>query len=528
MNEPFENSTHNGVKGDPLVRIRGLSKRFGATVAIDDVSIDFHAGEVHCLLGENGAGKSTVGKILAGLFPPDRGQILLNGKVTTIRSIAEARSHGIAMVFQELSLAPDLTARQNICLGTERRPVLGLIDTAQETKLCCDLCKKYSIDINIEERIGTLPVAQQQMVEILKALSRDASVLIFDEPTAMLGIHEKKALFEIIRQARREGKAIVFVTHHVDEVVELADRISLLKDGRLLETFPATDDVDPDFIIEKLSGSSRMQEIKRHVERGKPVLEVRGLEATGVPEQTLQVHEGEIVGLYGIVGCGREELVQALVGLRRPKAASALLNGEPFSAGDPAAARKKGVVYLPSGRAANAVFPSRSIRENFSISTLQNVARLGVVSGQREVATVKERLHQFATKFRHHDDSISSLSGGNQQKVILARTLEGGARLAILEDPTAGVDVETKRNIHGMLLKQSEKYGLATLLISSDLQETIAICDTIYIMYQGKIVSRVVAPVKADESKIISAVIGATSQDNLSNQEKSRPHEAQS
>lgn len=494
----------------PAVRVRGLSKRFGATVALSDVSVDFMAGEVHCLLGENGAGKSTVGKILAGLFPADQGEIRLNGRPASFRSIVEARTHGIAMVFQELSLAPHLTVLENIMLGTEGRSLIRLIASAQERDRCITVLRKYDISLDLNARVGDLPVAQQQLVEIFKALVRDASVLILDEPTAMLGIREKQSLFEIIRQARDEGKAILFVTHHVDEVVELADRVSLLKDGKLLETFPTNGKIDPDHIITKLAGDAVGHEKKRDIRRSTPVLQIRSLPMVDGSEGAITVHRGEIVGLYGIVGCGREDIAEALVGLRRPGPQPVLLEGKPYAARSPAEARERGVAYLPSGRSANLVLPTRSIRENLTISYLDKVSTGGVIALGKEITWTVDQLRRFATKYRHYDHSILSLSGGNQQKVMLARALASEARLVILEDPTAGVDIETKRQIHEILLERSARDGLSVLFVSGDLLETIAVCDTVYAMYQGKIVGRWVGPTRADESAIVKAILGGS------------------
>ncbi|MCO5149263.1 MULTISPECIES: sugar ABC transporter ATP-binding protein [unclassified Shinella] len=496
---------------ETLIRVRGLSKRFGATIALNDVSIDLMPGEVLCLLGENGAGKSTLGKILAGLFSADNGEIALRGRPVVFSSISDARAHGVAMVFQELSLAPHLTVLENILLGTEKKGAFDLIRSKREREQVAAVFEKYGVSIPLNSPVGELPVAQQQLVETLKALAQDPAVLVLDEPTAMLGIHEKESLFRIVRQARQDGIAIVFVTHHIDEVVELGDRISLLKDGKLLETFSSHDLLDSDQIVAKLSGGNLETQAKREVARTEPVLALSGLRDVNNASFEITIHRGEVVGLYGVVGCGREDIAEAIIGLKRTGTLRMTLEGRPYRPTSPAAALKRGVAYLPSGRAANLILPTRSIRENLTISGLRRFVSRGVLSLRREVSWAVEQLREFATKFHHHGHEILSLSGGNQQKVMLARVLSNDVHLAVLEDPTAGVDIETKYQIHKILSERSERDGLSILLVSSDLLETISLCDTIYAVYGGRVAGRWQQPTRANEGAIVKAILGSGS-----------------
>ena len=493
----------------PAVRLDGVSKRFGSTQAVKSVSLSFDAGEVHAVLGENGAGKSTLGKIVGGLIEPDEGRLLLGGTPRRLRGVAEARRAGICMVFQELSLVPDLTVRENIALGTEvaAHPFALLRHRAERADYHA-LLRAHGLDIDLDRRVGRLPVALQQLIEVVKALARRPSVLILDEPTAMLGVHEKRTLLDIIGQARGHGVAVVFVTHHVDEVVAVADRVSLMKDGALVESFAVTARTNAEAIAAKLTGGARSATPRRRAAAGREMLAIRNL--PGLPPHRsidIVVGAGEVVGLYGVVGSGCERIGHAAVGLADIDPAAMLLLGRAWRPRDPTAAAHGGVSYLPSGRAANGILPNRSTRENLKVSQLDRVARRGYISDRAERRLTQSLLARFATRYASYDDAITSLSGGNQQKVMIARCLGRSGKVVVLEDPTAGVDIGAKQDIHQAIREQAAA-GLAILLISSDLRETIALSDVIFTAIGGRIVRRYAEPTHADEASIIADVIG--------------------
>jgi len=492
-----------------VVVLDSISKRFGSTQAAKAVSLAFRAGEVHAVLGENGAGKSTVGKIMGGLVQPDEGRIIVDGKETRIRSVAEARGLGFAMVFQELSLVPDLTVRENIYLGMEsgRHPFSLLQRTAEEER-CWALFEEYDFDFDLDERARSLSVANQQLIEVVKALARNPRVLILDEPTAMLGVRENEKLLGIIRAARSRGVAIIFITHHVEEVIAVADRVSLMKDGALVESFPMTAEIDTAVIVGKLVGKGRaMGAGKQAATRRHEVFAVDGVPGLDGQPVRLSVAAGEVVGLYGVVGSGCEAIGRAVVGLADTRPGGMTLMGVPYRPSSPAQAARSGVSYLPSGRAANCVLPSRSTRENLMISQLDQIQKLGVVKGAVEHELATSLLQRFRTRYAHYDDLITSLSGGNQQKVMIARCLGRASKLIVLEDPTAGVDIGSKQDIHE-LVRDRAAAGLAVLLISSDLLETIAICDVIYTVIRGCVVRRYDHPTLDDEPSIVADVLG--------------------
>ena len=497
-----------------IVVLQNIHKRFGSTHAVNNVSIRFKAGEVHAVLGENGAGKSTVGKIVGGLFGPDEGKLFFDGAEIRFRNIAEARSLGLSMVFQELSLVPDLTVRENICLGTENaRHPLALVKKRQEVELCRALFEKYNFDFDLNALVRDLSVANQQLVEVVKALARKPRVLILDEPTAMLGVRENEKLLNIIHGAREQGMAVIFVTHHVEEVIEVADRVSLMKDGALVDSFPLTENMDAAYIVAKLVGGSGAKSSgKQNPTVGQEILSIAGLPGHDGSQIEVSVHHGEVVGLYGVVGSGCEKFGNAVVGLADIHPSTMTLAGARYRPKNPAEAARLGVSYLPSGRAANCILPSRSVRENLTISQINRVQRFNIIRDREERKLATGQLKRFRARYSDFDDPITSLSGGNQQKVVLGRSMGREGSLLVLEDPTAGVDIGSKRDIHE-LIRERAADGLGVILISSDLLETIAICDVIYTVIGGKIVRKYVSPSIDDEADIIADVLGSRVED---------------
>jgi ribose transport system ATP-binding protein len=492
-----------------IVEARGLSKAFGATRALHKVSLAIESGEVHCLLGENGAGKSTLAKIIGGLIQPDAGEIEMAGRPVRFRSIGDARAHGVSMVFQELSLAPDLSVRENICLGSEAGVIpFRFSRNGQERNLCRALLSKFELDFDLEARAGDLPVASQQLLEVAKALMQRPRVLLLDEPTAMLGVHQKRKLLEMIKRAKAGGMAIVFVTHHIEDVLEVADKISLMKNGALVESFPMNAGLTVDNLVEKLVGSREVDSIAaRSGTFGQDVLVIGNLPGTGDKSHDVTIRAGEIVGLYGVVGSGIDSIRDVLVGVKHIGTTVAL-NGKYFKPSGAAAAARRGISYLPSGRAANGILPTLTIRENLTLAQPAIFGRFVLSAFHREQATAKRQLERLRTRFASQEDPITSLSGGNQQKVLLGRCIERGGKLLVLEDPTAGVDINAKKDIHD-LIRARAAAGRAILLLSSDLLETIALCDEIHTVHNGKIVGTYRNPSLADEPNIIVDILGA-------------------
>jgi ribose transport system ATP-binding protein len=492
---------------EPLVRIERLAKSFEATRALVDVSFDIRPGTIHCLLGENGAGKSTVGKILAGVHRADAGRVLLGGAPAAPRNVAEARALGIAIVFQELSLAPDLSVRENIFLGSEGIGGLRFARARAERAKCAALLAPLELEVDPDARLGDLPVAQQQLVEIAKALQAAPRLLILDEPTAMLGMVEKRRLFDVLRRLRAAGTAILFVTHHLDEVMALGDCVTVLRDGRLIETFALDGSVSAEAIVERVSGRRPVAAGDRHPHDERVLLTIAGVRDRDGRETTIELRRGEIVGLYGVVGSGCEAIAAEVAGLRRAKARRLALAGRPYRPASPAEAAAAGVGYLPSGRAANGIFPSMTVRDNLMLTQLRPLQRAGWVDVAAERRSAVAQLACMKTRMASAEAPITSLSGGNQQKVVIGRCIARGATLMVLEDPTAGIDVGAKHDIH-QILRERAREGVAVLMVSSDLPETLQLCHTVYTVYDGCIVGVYREPTIEMQEAIVADVIG--------------------
>ncbi|MBL7251096.1 sugar ABC transporter ATP-binding protein [Alloalcanivorax marinus] len=497
-----------------LLEVRSISKRFGATQALSQVSMVFLKGKIHCVLGENGAGKSTVGKIICGLHGADLGEIIHDGSQVVFDNPRAARAAGIVMVYQELSLAPHLSVRANLWLGSEpgRSPLCLVSRRKERDKVALILERLGLAHIDMEKEVRHFPVAVQQLVEIGKSLMSDPSLIIFDEPTAMLGAVEKERFFAVLRTLRDNGLATVLVTHHIDDVLTVGDHVTVMRDGRVAQSFPVTSDIDADHIVKRLTGKSQKSGRRREAsERGFPrLLDIERMPTFDGPRM-LTVGRGEVLGLYGVVGCGSETLVKALVGLvptadMRP--VTFQLDGLRYRPRDLAHAHRLGVSYLAAGRASNGVLPGCSISENLMLTQLRSVSRLGFINSGKEARCADELLREAQVKFSHSADPITSLSGGNQQKILLVRAMAAARRVLVLEEPTAGVDLEAKRHIH-LRIRAIAATGIGVVVMSSDLPETIELCDTVWTFSDGKVAGIYGSPTEEDKAAIVADVVGS-------------------
>jgi inositol transport system ATP-binding protein len=470
-----------------MLSVRELTKAFGGLPALQAVSVEFRPGEVHALMGENGAGKSTLMKILAGLQPADGGAIALRGKTVRFASPQDALAQGIAMVHQELMPIPDLDVAENLLLGLEPVNALGWVDRAELHREAAEWLRKLDCVLDTRQRMRRLSVAQGQVVEIAKALARQTDVLLLDEPTAALCDHEVTALFKAIDVLRRRGVAIVYTTHKMDEVFRLADRVTVLRDGRLVRTGAASE-LTPDALITHMVGRELAQVFPPVVGvPGDVVLEVAGLTREPAYRNiSFSLRRGEVLGLAGLMGAGRTEIAEALFGLRPAHAGEIRLHGRTVRLTSPGDALAAGIGMVTEDRKGLGILPAMSVRSNLTLSSLGRFSGLTGLDAASEARTADEQIRAFAIKTSGREQPIGQLSGGNQQKVLLARTLLPGPDLVILDEPTRGIDIGAKAEIYALIGRLAAE-GKAVLLISSELPEVLSLTHRLLVLRQGEL-----------------------------------------
>ena len=505
---------HQGVH----VELQDVSKSFGGTHALEGVSLAIGHGSIHALVGENGAGKSTLGKIIAGVHSPDHGQLLLAGEPVRFRSPRDAISRGVILIAQELATVPSLTVAENVFLGVEPRHA-GFQKRRELRRRYIELAASVGFELDAEANVGSLRTADQQKVEILRALCRNAQLIVMDEPTAALSQPDAKALHVVIRQLARSGTTVVLVSHFLGEVLELADEVSILRDGRLVQTVPAAGQTE-DSLLSAMLGRSLDATFppKRPVPADAPVaLSVRGLTAPGVNDVSFDLRAGEVLGLAGLVGAGRTELARAVYRANRPGAGTVRVAGVAGRAraasmvsvtGTPRTAMRAGLAMIPESRKEQGLLLGRSVSENVTLSSLAQLSRAGMVRPRPERRAVRDMLTRVDVRGGGQAMVASALSGGNQQKLLFARSLLRDPRVLIADEPTRGVDVGAKRAIYELLASLTES-GLGVLLISSDVEEILGLAHRVLVMRAGRIVAELTGD-EATESAVIGAAFGAT------------------
>ncbi len=472
----------------PLLRLVGLSKRFGGVAAVDEVDFELCAGEVHALVGENGAGKSTLMKLAHGLERPDAGRIEVDGEPVKLSSPRDAEAVGIAMIPQELDLFLELTVAENLYVGRARpRAAWGGIDHRAMRRSAQERLADIGIELDPGARVATLSVAARQLVAIARALFADARIVIMDEPTASLADRETERLFAVIRDLVSREVGVIYISHRLAEVFELADRVTVLRDGHVVETRPA-DGADEESLVEAMIGRP-VDDRFRHQpkEAGDVLLELAGLSREGEFEDvSFDLLAGEIVGLAGLVGAGRSELAQTVFGIRRPKHGEIRVAGQPTRIRDPERAMRNGIFYVPEERKSQGLIGPQSITANVTLPSLARYTHRGLVSRHAEHKATVELMRRLTVSGGEAEDSVDRLSGGNQQKVVLAKALASRPRVLLLDEPTRGVDVGARDEIY-RLIDELAGQGMAILLISSDLEEVLGMSDRVLVMREGRL-----------------------------------------
>ena len=491
----------------PAIEVRGVSKTYPGVRALRSVDLALRPGEVHVLLGENGAGKSTLVKIMSGAVQPDEGQISIDGLECTLASPHDAQGAGISTVYQELSLVPDLTIAQNIFLG--RETVAGpakLLRRNEMERQAREKLQLLGVDVDPTTPVRELSIAMRQVVEIIRALARDAKVLILDEPTSSLSQQETEELFARIDQIRCDGVAICYISHRLEEIERIGDRVTVMRDGAVVASdLPATTPLAE--LVRLMVGRSIESEFPpRSGELGDPLLEVEHLTVPGcVTDVSVTVRAGEVLGIFGLVGAGRTELLRAIFGLEKASSGTTAVNGHQVQIRSPRQAIRRGLALVPEERHAQGLVLGMSVRENICLSTLDECSRLGALSKDRTAQMADAQIERLRVKAPDRDVRVAALSGGNQQKVVIARALAAGSRILLLDEPTRGVDVGAKVEIYELINKLASE-GKAVVVVSSELPEILGLSDRIVVMRQGR-VSLVLDRDDADQETLLQAAL---------------------
>lgn len=492
-------------KTPPLMQVVGVSKIFPGIKALDDVHFELNKGEIHALIGENGAGKSTFIKVLTGVHQPDSGVIRIKGQQVQMTTPLVARRHGIAAIYQHLAAYPDLTVAENIFMCNEQKGPRGLgLSWRKTNQKARELLLSLGSSISPTANMGTLSVAQQQIVEIAKALSQDAEVLIMDEPTAALSRRESEELYQIVKGLKQNGTAVILISHRFEDTFTLADRVSVLRDGRYIGTYPIGD-TDSQMLVNLMVGRSIDQFFpEKQADIGEELLRVEGLSRVGVfADVSFSLHAGEILGLTGLVGAGRTEVIEAICGVTRPDSGQIFIKGQPQQVASPHAALKSGLGLLPEDRQKQGLILPWSIADNVTLSTLSQFTRGGLLKQGAKHQKAQENIKRLAIKAQSENDLVESLSGGNQQKVVLSKLLNCDARVMIMDEPTKGVDVGSKAAIYQIMCDLARQ-GYGILMVSSEMPEVINMCDRAVVMREGR-VSRVFSRTEFSPESILTA-----------------------
>nr|WP_290228007.1 sugar ABC transporter ATP-binding protein [Trichocoleus desertorum] len=488
MTTDIRASSPEGAIATPVLEMRGITKRFHGVPALQGVNLTIYPGEVHALMGENGAGKSTLMKILAGAYVADEGEILINGRPVNITDPAIARQAGINLIYQELNVAPNLTVTENMFMGSELRrgPFLDRDGMEREA---AQVLRTLGASFSSHDIVGDLAIAEQQQVEIARALKDNSRILVMDEPTAALSDRETEHLFEVIRRLRSDGIAIIYISHRMEEIYALADRVSVLRDGQYIGSLTRSE-ISPDRLVQMMVGRAMQDfyEHQRQTTAGPVVLEVRNIsDGRKVKPASFAVHAGEVLGLAGLVGAGRTELSRLIFGADPKTSGEVFLNGQKLSINSPGDAIAAGIGYVPEDRKDQGLFLEMSSRKNIVLNRLKQDAHAGLVNWGAVNQVATDAVENFNIRLANLEIRAVDLSGGNQQKLLLARWLAIKPRVILLDEPTRGVDIGAKSEIYRIISDLAAE-GVAILMVSSELPEVVGMSDRVLVMREGELV----------------------------------------
>lgn len=491
------------------IEMKGINKAFGSNQVLHDAGFVLEDGEVHALMGENGAGKSTLMKILTGVYKKDAGTITIDGKEVNFKNPQEAEKAGIVFIYQELNVLYDLTVEENLFMGKEITKFFGICDKKAMRAKAQEVMEKMGVNIPVDAVMSDLSVGQQQMVEICKALMVDARVLIMDEPTAALTERETESLFKVMKSLREKGVSIVYISHRMEEIFELCDRITILRDGSYIGTEKISE-IDMDGVVRMMIGREIGERFpKRDVKIGDVVLRVEGLTREGLfHDVSFDVRAGEVLGVAGLMGAGRTEIMRAIFGCIPKDQGNIYIEGQKVRIKNPEQAIKAGIGFITEDRKTEGLLLEKSISDNIEIVNLKTVSQKGVLSRKKEKDLVKKEIEEFHIKCFGPWHECNNLSGGNQQKVVLAKWIATNPKILILDEPTRGVDIGAKKEIYNVI-NQMAALGVAVVMVSSELPEVLGMSDRIMVVREGE-VRGVLDGKAADQEKIMTLATGGT------------------
>ena len=516
MNQVHKNKIPDNNSNSFALRMENISKSFSGIRALNSVNLEVAKGEVHVLMGENGAGKSTLMKILSGIYEKDGGSIFLDGKLVDIKNTKEALKLGISMIHQELSPLRAMKVSENIFLGKEPcYRLMGIVNQKKQRELTLSLFKEMDISINPDATMGDLSVAQMQIVEIVKAVSYDSRILIMDEPTSAITGKEVAKLFEIINSLKSKGIAIIYISHKMEEIFKIADRITILRDGQYIETRTVTD-FDQDTLIRLMVGRTISELFpKVNLEKGNVALEVESLSQKGkFWDISFKVRKGEVLGFAGLMGAGRTEVMEAVFGMRETESGRIKVNGKEVRIKSPASAIRKKIALITEDRQMKGLNMKASVKDNITLANLKEITRFGqVILLEKENRIADEEIKKLKIKTYNRNQIVNTLSGGNQQKVVLSKWLLNNPEIIILDEPTRGIDIGAKAEIYTIINRLAEQ-GKAIIIVSSELLEIMGLCDRVIVLYQGRINGEFKRS-EFDQEIIMNAALGSTAKQSI-------------
>lgn len=493
-----------------ILELKNIAKKFNGIVALQNMHLTLKSGEIHAVCGENGAGKSTIMKIITGVYHPDEGEMLLNGERVIIKEPKDAYSKGIAIIYQETSLFPDMTVLENLFLGHEPvRKIFGLVNSIDYNAMrvkAAEIFNKLGMQVDMDITVSELGVATKQMVEIAKSLTYEASILILDEPTSALTHKEVRALFEVVKRLKSEGVSMLYISHRLDEIFEIADSVTVIRDGQYVTTADVKDVKNEQLISWMVGRNIESLYPKIETKIGGIALQLKGISQGKLLKNVdLELRYGEIVGIAGLAGSGRTELSHAICGLTRPDSGEIFLNGKMISIKNYRQALDNGLVYVSEDRKDNGLVISMSIKENITLSLLRHMSKFLFINFEEEQTISRKYIDELSIKTPNSDFIVENLSGGNQQKVSVAKSLAANPKVLIMDEPTRGVDISAKAEIH-RIISNLANAGLAVILISSDLPEVLGMSDRLYVMKNGTMVGEF-SRKEATQEKVLAVAL---------------------